>query len=113
MRIFDREFSDQVTIEADHVWMERMVHEMQLHLPRMLRESPERSEFWSWFCGEAESLFRHARNDEDRLYFQDFVNKTLEDAGLEQRFQLTRHASDPICAECPTRTVGERSSAHH
>lgn len=113
MKIFGREFSDEVTIEADHAWMERMVHEMQLHLPRMLRENPERSDFWSWFCGEAESLFRHARDDQDRLYFQDFINKTLEDAGLEERYQLTRHASDPICAERPTPSAGDRSSTHH
>jgi hypothetical protein len=113
MKIFGREFSDEVTIEADHAWMERMVHEMQLHVPRMLRENPERSDFWNWFCGEAESLFRHARDDQDRLYFQDFINKTLEDAGLEERYQLTRHASDPIRAECPAPNACGRSSTHH
>ncbi len=113
MKIFGREFSDEVTIEADHAWMERMVHEMRLHVPRMLRENPERSEFWRWFCGEAESLFRHAHDDQDRLYFQDFINKTLEDAGLEERYQLTRHASDPISAECPAPNAGDRRSTHH
>jgi hypothetical protein len=114
MKIFGRDFSDQVSIEADHAWMERMVQEMQLHLPRMLRDNPERSEFWNWFCGEAESLFRHARNDEERLYFQDFVNKTLEDAGLEERFELTRHADDPAWAEeCPPPTTGDRGPVHH
>jgi hypothetical protein len=113
MKIFGREFNDEATIEADHAWMERMVHEMQLHVPRMLRENPERSEFWRWFCGEAESLFRHARDDQDRLYFQDFINKTLEDAGLEERYQLTRHASDPIGAECPVPDAGDRRSTHH
>ena len=113
MKIFGRDFSGQVTIEADHAWMERMVLEMRQHLPRMLRDHPERSEFWRWFCGEAESLFRHARDDQDRLYFQDFVNKTLEDAGLEERFQLTRHASDPICAECPAANTGDRNPTHH
>jgi len=113
MKIFGRDFSDEVTIEADHAWMERMVHEMQLHVPRMLRENPERSEFWRWFCGEAESLFRHARDDQDRLYFQDFINKTLEDAGLEERYQLTRHASDPISAERPPANAGDRRSTHH
>lgn len=101
MKIFGRDFSDQATIEADHAWMERMVQEMQLHLPRMLRENTDRSEFWNWFCGEAESLFRFARHDEERLYFQDFINKTLEDAGLDERFELTRNARDPICAEWP------------
>jgi hypothetical protein len=113
MRIFGREFSEEVTIEADHAWMERMVREMQQHLPRMLRENPERSAFWSWFCGEAESLFRHARDDQDRLYFQDFINKTLEDAGLEERFELTRHASDPVSVKCPPLNAGERRSTHH
>ena len=113
MKIFDREFSDEATIEADHAWMDRMVREMQLHVPRMLRENPQRSEFWRWFCGEAESLFRHARDDQDRLYFQDFINKTLEDAGLEERYPLTRHASDPIRAECPAPNAGDRSSIHH
>ena len=113
MKIFGRDFDDQATIEADHAWMERMVREMRQHLPRMLRDSPERSGFWNWFCGEAESLFRHAHHDEDRLYFQDFINKTLEDAGLEERFQLTRHADDPICVECPTQSAGQRWPRHH
>ena len=52
-----------MTIEADHAWMERMVHEIRQHVPRMLRENTERSDFWRWFCGEAESLFRYARHD--------------------------------------------------
>lgn len=110
MKIFGREFSDEATIEADHAWMERMVREMQLHVPRMLRENPERSDFWRWFCGEAESLFRHAREDQDRLYFQDFINKTLEDAGLEERFPLTRRAGDPVRAERAMQNSVDRSS---
>lgn len=113
MKIFGREFNDEQTSEADHAWMQRMVQEMQLHLPRMLRENTDRSEFWSWFCGEAESLFRHAHHDQDRLYFQDFINKTLEDAGLEERFELTRHASDPTCAQCTLADARDRNSYRH
>lgn len=112
MKIFGREFSDQVSIEADHAWMERMVHEMQLHVPRMLRENPQRSEFWSWFCGEAESLFRHARHDEDRRYFQDFINKTLEDAGLEERFDLNPRAGEAGCVHQSELEPGARSGSH-
>jgi hypothetical protein len=113
MKIFGRDFREQVTIEADHAWMERMVQEMQQHLPRMLEESLERSEFWRWFCGEAESLFRYARDDQDRLYFQDFINKTLEDAGLEERFELTRHATDPTNPECAPESDGGRAFTRH
>ena len=113
MKIFGKDFREQVTIEADHAWVERMVREMQQHVPRMLRESPERSEFWRWFCGEAESLFRHARHDEDRLYFQDFINKTLEDAGLEERFELTRHASGRLDPQCPSTDAGDCGVTRH
>lgn len=97
MKIFGRDFSDRVTIEADHVWAEGMVREIGQHLPRMLREHPQRAEFWGWFCGEAESLLRHAHDDQDRLYFQDLMNKALEDAGLEERFDLTGRAGAPCC----------------
>ncbi len=111
MKIFGKDFSDRVTIEADHAWMERMIHEIRQHVPRMLRENPERSDFWRWFCGEAESLFRYARHDEDRLYFQDFINKTLEDAGLERRFDLTRHGDDPGGTASRSPNAGRAHSA--
>jgi len=98
MIIFGKDFSDHLTAQADHAWMDRMVHEIQQHLPRMLREHPQRDEFWDWFCGEVDSLFRYIPRDEDRLYFQDFINSTLEDAGLEERFDLTRRAGDRLRA---------------
>jgi hypothetical protein len=108
MKIFGRNFSDRVTIEADRVWAEHLVREIGKHLPRMLRENPDRSAFWGWFCGEAESLFHHARDDEDRLYFQDLINKTLEDAGLEERFDLTRRTGPPSCEWHPAHARGRR-----
>lgn len=89
-----------------------MVHEIQLHLPRMLREHPQRREFWDWFCGETDSLFRYVHRDEDRLYFQDFINKTLEDAGLEERFDLTGRANGTACAQPVTVNLAGRRPAH-
>lgn len=112
MKIFGKEFSDQVTIEADHAWMDRMVHEIQQHLPRMLREHSQRGEFWDWFCGETDSLFRYVHRDEDRLYFQDFINKTLEDAGLEERFDLIPRADNAACAHPPVPNPTGRRPAH-
>ncbi|HEY5971411.1 MAG TPA: hypothetical protein VIT22_05465 [Pseudoxanthomonas sp.] len=113
MKIFGRNFSDHPIPEADHAWMDRMVREIRQHLPRMLREHPQRGEFWDWFCGEVDSLFRHVRRDEDRLYFQDFINKTLEDAGLEERLDLTRRADDPACAQQLTPQHSRRRSSAH
>jgi hypothetical protein len=107
MTIFDADFSNQDSTLADHVWMDRMVHEIRDHLPRMLQQHPQRDEFWDWFCGETDSLFRYVHRDEDLLYFQDFINKTLEDAGLEERFDLTRRVDNPACAHASAAT-GQR-----
>jgi hypothetical protein len=112
MDIFGRDFSDHLTPQADHAWMDRMVHEIQQHLPRMLREHPQRGEFWEWFCGETDSLFRYVHRDEDRLYFQDFINKTLEDAGLEERFDLTPRADNAACAHLPVPNLAGRRPTH-
>ncbi|MEO8364780.1 MAG: hypothetical protein ABI538_01095 [Pseudoxanthomonas sp.] len=112
MDIFGRHFSDPLIAQVDHAWTDRMVQEIRLHLPRMLQEHPQRGEFWDWFCGETDSLFRYVHRDEDRLYFQDFINKTLEDAGLEERFDLTRRAEGPSCVHESTPEPSGRPSTH-
>ncbi len=101
MKIFDADYSERASAEPDQEWLDAMLAEIERHLPRMLRDHPDPAEFWHWFCGEADSFLAQAGQDQERLLFQDRVNKILEDAGLVERFKLTAAPRNPQCAEDP------------
>jgi hypothetical protein len=97
MMLFGHDFNDRQGAKADGIWRDSMLAEIAWHLPRMLGAYTDRQDFWHWFCGEVESLLAHADSDESRLYFKDRLNAILEDAGVEERLELTPMSSDP-CA---------------
>jgi|APAra7269096979_1048534.scaffolds.fasta_scaffold04456_6 hypothetical protein len=94
MELFGTDFNDRQTSEGDILWVNRMASEIVAHLPRMQREYPDREAFWSWFCGEVESMLRYVATDEDRLYAKERLNALLEEAGIADRFELTALAID-------------------
>lgn len=101
MKIFGSYYIQRASQEAGQEWLNAMLAEIERHLPRMLREHPDPANFWHWFCGEADSFLSHAAQDQERLLFQDRVNRILEDAGVVERFKLTASARNPQCTEDP------------
>lgn len=102
MELFGKDFNGRHSSEGDILWVNRMATEIEAHLPRMQRDYPDRAAFWSWFCGEVESMLRYVANDEDRVYAKKRLNVLLEDAGIADRLDLTARAVDTVCVQHPS-----------
>lgn len=78
MEILGRDFSDRNSSAYSAVWVEQLLAELELHLPRMRRECSER-EFRQWLSGEADSAQRclptAARRNEVRLRIEGLVRE--------------------------------------
>jgi hypothetical protein len=86
MRVLGTEFDDRLSRDADQAWLDSMLQETHLHLPRMLREHHDPVAFWHWFRGETDSLLRLVHDDAQRRYLEDRINAMLEDVGVPERF---------------------------
>lgn len=65
MKAFGTDFSNRSAIASSEAWADRMLVEIETHLPRMRRQCEAR-EFWRWFQGEAESMQRDLQTEEAR-----------------------------------------------
>lgn len=65
MTRFGTDFSNCDSTGSSEAWVDRMLVEMETHLPRMRRQCEAR-EFWRWFQGEAESMQRELQTEEAR-----------------------------------------------
>lgn len=65
MTHFGTDFSNRDAIAVSEAWVDRMLVEIETHLPRMRRQCEPR-EFWRWFQGEAESMQRGLQTEEAR-----------------------------------------------
>lgn len=90
---------DGIPERTDREWLDAVLLEIERHLPRMLRDYPDRTGFWHWFCGETDSCLARTPLQADRLYFQLRINEILQAAGLEERLQLTVSERNPDCVE--------------
>ena len=65
MKRFGTDFGKLDSLASSEAWVDRMLVEIETHLPRMRRQCGAR-EFWRWFQGEAESAQRDLRTEEAR-----------------------------------------------
>lgn len=80
MRILDSDFSDRSSSAYSAAWVEKVLAELEAHMPRMHRECSAR-EFWQWLRGETESIQRciptEDRKREARLKIDALVRKQI------------------------------------
>jgi hypothetical protein len=65
MKRFGTDFGHHDSLASSEAWVDRMLVEIETHLPRMRRQCGPR-EFWRWFQGEAESAQRDLQSEEAR-----------------------------------------------
>jgi hypothetical protein len=65
MKRFGTDFGHHDSLASSEAWVDRMLVEIETHLPRMRRQCGAR-EFWRWFQGEAESAQRDLQSEEAR-----------------------------------------------
>ena len=65
MKHFGTDFGQHESPASSEAWVDRMLVEIETHLPRMRRQCGAR-EFWRWFQGEAESAQRDLQSEEAR-----------------------------------------------
>jgi hypothetical protein len=65
MKRFGTDFGHHDSLASPEAWVDRMLVEIETHLPRMRRQCGAR-EFWRWFQGEAESAQRDLHSEEAR-----------------------------------------------
>lgn len=63
MTRFRTDFSNCDSTGSSDAWVDRMLVEIETHLPRMRRQCGAR-DFWRWFQGEAESMQRELLTEE-------------------------------------------------
>ena len=67
-------------------WRDRMLKELEVHVPRMDRVQATRQDFWRWFEGEADSLISGATVDRQQLLCAR-LDSLLAEAGILDRHQ--------------------------